>query len=182
MYLGGGGQAVAYHAISDRSIYNNGCLQEQFAALTSVQSDSSTRVAQIFLQAPFCFLIWRAPVIQSSTRSCPTWTLHRSAGAKRGRSNGLWGRISRKARSGMSRETVVHSWYVSYEVRGDGKGAAGRTYSRISRSFVSEPDAKKYAASKVAEGRAVTAGTINPHFPKTVVPPSQICRWIGESL
>ncbi len=94
----------------------------------------------------------------------------------------LWSGISMKARSGMSRETVVHCWYVSYEVRGDGKGAAERTYSRISRSFVSEPDAKKYAASKVAEGRAVTAGTINPHFPKTVVPPSQICRWIGESL
>ena len=79
----------------------------------------------------------------------------------------------------MSRRRVVHTWYVSVQAKLSESGS-GRTYSRLSLSFLLESDAKKYAATKIREGRAVTAGTINPEAPKVVIPSAEILRWIGN--
>lgn len=79
----------------------------------------------------------------------------------------------------MSRRGVVHTWYVSVQTELS-KSGSGRTYSRLSRSFPLESDAKKYAAMVIREGRAVTAGTINPKSPKVVIPSSGIRRWIED--
>ena len=71
--------------------------------------------------------------------------------------------------------TPKDTWYVTF----DGPRAPGkRPVPRITKTFENECDAKEFARSKVAEGRAVNAGTVNPHVPKLTVAAADIHRWL----
>jgi hypothetical protein len=70
-----------------------------------------------------------------------------------------------------------HIWYVSIYVPHQDK--IGH-YSRRSRTFASESEAKQFAAAKIAAGADVSAGTLNPFAPKRVVGPSEIESWLSE--
>jgi hypothetical protein len=73
---------------------------------------------------------------------------------------------------------IPNTWYVSICVPHQEK--TGYYYSRHSRTFASESEAKQFAAAKIAAGVEVTAGTLNPVAPKRVVGPSEIEEWLSE--
>jgi len=73
----------------------------------------------------------------------------------------------------MARKT----WYVSIHLPEDQKTGH---YSRRSETFASEAEAKRFAASQVAGGIEISAGTLNPVTPKRVIEPSQIEKWLSE--
>jgi hypothetical protein len=53
---------------------------------------------------------------------------------------------------------------------------------RSTRTFKSEVDAKLFAMQILAKGWTASAGTLNPHQPKQIVPPSQIERWADQGV
>ena len=44
--------------------------------------------------------------------------------------------------------------------------------------FETEAEAKRFARLKLAEGRTVNAGTINPHVPRQWISAADIHRWL----
>jgi hypothetical protein len=79
-----------------------------------------------------------------------------------------------------------HTWYVSYEMQRPPKGERKRPYSRFTRSFESESEAKTFAKMRLQESPDVNAGTLNPALPKRVITSAQIHEWlealsVGES-
>ena len=72
---------------------------------------------------------------------------------------------------------IPNTWYISvYVPRED----TGGHYSRRSRTFTSEHEAKQFARTRLAEGIEVSAGTLNPVRPKRIIGPSQIEQWLSE--
>ena len=71
---------------------------------------------------------------------------------------------------------IPNTWYVAIYVSHQEK--AGR-YSRRSRTFASESEAKRFAAGKIAAGTEISAGTLNPVTPKRIIKPSEIEKWIS---
>jgi hypothetical protein len=72
---------------------------------------------------------------------------------------------------------IPNTWYVSvYVPREDTSGH----YSRRSRTFTSEDDAKQFARSRLEAGVEVSAGTLNPVQPKRIIGPLQIEEWLLE--
>ena len=65
-----------------------------------------------------------------------------------------------------------NTWYVSFNTPPPG------TPGRITKTFQTEAEAKKFARLKLAEGRTVIAGTINPHVPKRTIATAEIYRWL----
>jgi hypothetical protein len=70
-----------------------------------------------------------------------------------------------------------NSWYVSIHLPQAQKTGH---YSRRSETFASEAEAKQFAASKIAAGTEISAGTLNPVTPKRVIKPSEIEKWLAE--
>jgi len=71
-----------------------------------------------------------------------------------------------------------NTWYVSiYYPQQEKTGH----YSRRSRTFASESEAKRFAAAKFETGAEVTAGTLNPVAPKRIVAPMGIEDWLSEA-
>jgi hypothetical protein len=71
------------------------------------------------------------------------------------------------------------TWYVSILVPGSEKTGH---YPRRSVTFASESEAKKFAASKIAAGSEVSAGTLNPIAPKRAIKSSEIEKWLSEKI
>jgi hypothetical protein len=69
------------------------------------------------------------------------------------------------------------TWYVAIYLPHQEKTGH---YSRRSRTFASESEAKRFAAAKIAEDAEVSAGTLNPFAPKRIVGPSEIESWLSE--
>jgi hypothetical protein len=55
-------------------------------------------------------------------------------------------------------------------------------YSRKTRTFRSEIEAKKFAKEKLQNSSNVNAGTLNPFFPKRVITSAQIYEWLEAPL
>jgi hypothetical protein len=71
-------------------------------------------------------------------------------------------------------------WYVSFApARGDENATR---VVRSTRTFKSEIDAKLFAMQILSKGWVASAGTLNPHQPKQVVPPSRIETWADPGL
>jgi hypothetical protein len=70
---------------------------------------------------------------------------------------------------------IPNTWYVAISIP-----QKTGNYSRRSRTFASESDAKLYAAAKIAEGVELSAGTLNPVVPKRTIGPLQIEQWLSE--
>jgi hypothetical protein len=71
-----------------------------------------------------------------------------------------------------------NTWYVSIYVPHREKAGP---YTRRSRTFASESEAKQFAAAKIAAGAEVSAGTLNPFTPKRTVGPAEIESWVSEA-
>jgi hypothetical protein len=65
-------------------------------------------------------------------------------------------------------------WYVSFD------DFTSRRRVRSVQAFKSESEAKQFAREALASGKAVYAGTINPHEPRRLIPPEQIDEWLKE--
>ena len=72
---------------------------------------------------------------------------------------------------------ISNTWYVSIHLPEDQKTGH---YSRRSETFANEAEAKQFAASKIAVGTEISAGTLNPVTPKRVIKPSEIEKWLSE--
>ena len=73
-----------------------------------------------------------------------------------------------------------HIWYVAFGPATPNENASSST--RSTRTFKSEVDAKLFAMQILSRGWTASAGTLNPHQPKQIVPPSQIERWADPGL
>jgi hypothetical protein len=76
---------------------------------------------------------------------------------------------------------LKHIWYVSFEVPRAPTGEK-RPYSRKTRTFQSEMDAKTFAKEKLQVSLNVNAGTLNPFLPKRVITSAQIYQWLEAPL
>jgi hypothetical protein len=74
-------------------------------------------------------------------------------------------------------------WYVAFgpdkAVKTDSNGAG---MVRSTRTFKTEVDAKLFAMQILAKGWSASAGTLNPHQPKQIVPASEVERWADPGL
>jgi len=70
-------------------------------------------------------------------------------------------------------------WFVTVELRKSGVLPRQRS-PRETKTFATDAEAKIFARSKLDDGLAVFAGTINPYFPKRLVLSSQILAWLNE--
>ena len=70
------------------------------------------------------------------------------------------------------------TWYVSFEQKRI--RPAKRAFSRATETFRSELEAKEFAKQKLTETQNITAGTLNPHLPKRVIPSAQMSQWLEE--
>jgi hypothetical protein len=73
---------------------------------------------------------------------------------------------------------MPHTWYVTFELQRRGVLSRRRRSPRATRTFATEAEAKNFAREKFDEGLVVFAGTINPQFPKQLVPSSRILDWL----
>jgi hypothetical protein len=72
---------------------------------------------------------------------------------------------------------IPKTWYVAISIPNHEKTGY---YSRRSTSFPSESAAKQFAATEVAKGIEVSAGTLNPVLPRRIIGPSDIAKWLSE--
>lgn len=68
------------------------------------------------------------------------------------------------------------TWYISYRA----SIGPARSYTRVTRRFKSESDAKQFAHKMISDGYSIAAGTINPYKPKKVISSKRIQYWIAE--
>jgi hypothetical protein len=76
---------------------------------------------------------------------------------------------------------LKHIWYVSFEMPRAPIGKK-QPYSRKTRTFKSEIEAKNFAKEKLQDSRNVNAGTLNPFLPKRVITSAQIYEWLEAPL
>jgi hypothetical protein len=62
-----------------------------------------------------------------------------------------------------------HTWYVTFEVPRSGT-LVQRRNPRLTKTFETEAEARDFARAKFEGGLIVTAGTVNPHLPRTAIP------------
>jgi hypothetical protein len=74
---------------------------------------------------------------------------------------------------------MKHNWYVTFEIRRSGMLVRRRS-TRSTTAFETEAAAKDFARTKFDEGLVVTAGTINPNFPRRAIPSGDIPSWVGR--
>jgi hypothetical protein len=70
-------------------------------------------------------------------------------------------------------------WYVSYTVKSD---RGPRRYARVTKTFDNEEHAKLFVREIAADSLRLTAGTINPHLPKRVIPTPEVAAWAGTPM
>jgi hypothetical protein len=75
-------------------------------------------------------------------------------------------------------KTSKAQWYVSYESKARRTGSS--VPLREAETFRNEQDAKAFAKARLADGRNINAGTINPHLPKRTISSKQLRDWINE--
>jgi hypothetical protein len=67
-------------------------------------------------------------------------------------------------------------WYVAFRNPAQPVGV----YVRNTKTFRSESEAKRFAAERLQEGCDVSAGTLNPHYPKKTLGLAQIASWLDN--
>ncbi|PSO21435.1 hypothetical protein [Bradyrhizobium sp. MOS003] len=76
---------------------------------------------------------------------------------------------------------MTPTWYVTFEVRKRGTLPKQRS-PRETRTFATEAEAKVFVRTKLDEGLAVFAGTINPSVPRQLIPSARIQAWLDGEL
>jgi hypothetical protein len=74
-------------------------------------------------------------------------------------------------------------WYVSLQAPSEWLPSSSRApFSRETKSFSTEREAKQFAKAMVLNGFKVSAGTLNPHQPRRrIITASEIDQWIEET-
>jgi hypothetical protein len=67
--------------------------------------------------------------------------------------------------------TRNETWFVSY------KTGSGTHHERMTRTFRSEDDAKRFALLMLVEQKYPVAGTLNPYQPKRTISSVQVVYW-----
>jgi hypothetical protein len=70
------------------------------------------------------------------------------------------------------------TWYVTLEAPKHALLSRKRRSPRMTKTFETEADAKRFAREQLDKGLSVVAGTINPHLPKQIIPSSEIFGWL----
>jgi hypothetical protein len=70
-----------------------------------------------------------------------------------------------------------HTWYVTFEVPRNGT-LVQRRNPRLTKTFETEAEARDFARAKFEGGLIVTAGTVNPHLPRTAIPSEGVLAWL----
>jgi hypothetical protein len=52
----------------------------------------------------------------------------------------------------------------------------------VTETFQNENEAKKFARRKMADTLNISAGTLNPHLPKRIIPSKQMVQWLRIGL
>jgi hypothetical protein len=73
---------------------------------------------------------------------------------------------------------MPNTWYVTFETPKHGPLSRKRRNPRTTKTFESEAEAKKFVREQLEKGLSVVAGTINPQFPKQIIPSSKISDWL----
>ena len=79
----------------------------------------------------------------------------------------------------MARRTVTNHWFVSVEALRRGRLAP---WTRETKTFQTEAEAKQYAKEMLSERKRIVAGTLlSPHQPaRRIISGSELYRWIKE--
>ncbi len=77
---------------------------------------------------------------------------------------------------------MSHTWYVTFELQPCRGMLQEPRHPRLTVTFETEADAKLFAKTKLDQGSIVTAGTLDPHPPRQVIPSSAISIWLGREL
>lgn len=72
---------------------------------------------------------------------------------------------------------MAHTWYVTFEVQRRGVLPERRS-PRSTQTFASEAEAKSFAREKFNEGLILTAGNLNPCFPRLIIASGDIPAWL----
>jgi hypothetical protein len=71
-----------------------------------------------------------------------------------------------------------HTWYVTFEVP-KAVTLSKRRNPRLTRTFLTEAEAKDFAREKLGEGLIVSAGTLIPYSPRRAIPSTSIPAWLA---
>jgi len=71
------------------------------------------------------------------------------------------------------------TWYVTVELLKSGVLPKPRN-PRLTFTFETETEAKKFARVKLREGRLVFAGTLNPAAPRRTVLSHYVAAWVAD--
>lgn len=74
---------------------------------------------------------------------------------------------------------MTPTWYVTFEVQKRGTLPKPRN-PRETRMFATEAEARAFVRSKLDEGLAVFAGTINPIVPRQLITAARIQAWLAD--
>ncbi|TYL71092.1 hypothetical protein FXB38_40740 [Bradyrhizobium cytisi] len=72
---------------------------------------------------------------------------------------------------------MKYTWYVTFEVPTDGT-LLRRRHPRLTKTIVTEAEARDFARARFNEGLIVIAGTIIPHLPRASIPSEEIPAWL----
>jgi hypothetical protein len=70
-----------------------------------------------------------------------------------------------------ARSTKNKTWFVSYQSRG------GSHHERMTQTFQTERDAKRFAMQMLVAGNYPIAGTLNPYQPKQLISSFRVPSW-----
>ena len=74
---------------------------------------------------------------------------------------------------------MKNTWFVSFDKPSSGRNGG---YRRVTQSFQSETEAKRFASELALRGVRLTAGTINPVQPKRLIASEQdLAAWLARS-
>jgi len=78
---------------------------------------------------------------------------------------------------------ITNRWYVSLQAPSEWRPNSSRAaFSRKTKSFLTEGEAKQFAKAMQSDGFKVSAGTLNPHQPRRrITTASEINQWIEET-
>jgi hypothetical protein len=66
---------------------------------------------------------------------------------------------------------TAKTWFVSFKTRD------GSHHERMTHTFQSEEDAKRFARKMLVAGQYPIAGTLNPHQPKQIISTFGVAAW-----
>lgn len=88
------------------------------------------------------------------------------------------GDVAAVGTAGKKRNAMVEdTWYVAFD---DPNGASEGYYVRNTKTFRSEEEARQFARTCLMKGCNVSAGTLNPHFPKRTIGSPQVENWLNS--